>query len=223
MLRPDGGKLSIRVSEPRDSLRSSGKSSSKVSPKSPLAPDSLKMQKWQDAQSVEWKPKRTRRGSAPRALSHRQPKSPRSKSPSRSPRSPNSQAHSPKLARSSTVDVVDDSDLLSKFARGTNGPARISGSDPREGGRKTSKFLSRQGSPEAEDDDLDARFGRGSRAPSALSTGRFGFASRRNSQKPGPPKKDRPNPQYERSSQRDKAMRRTSWRPSKDPKADSSL
>merc|ERR1712096_341348 len=116
--------------------------------------------------------------------------------------------HSPKQLASVGFSEVD---LLSKFARGTNGPARPAGSDPREG---RGKFLNRQGSPEApsEDDDLDAKFGRGSRAPSAAKTGRFSFASRRNSQKPRPSlsrNKDRPNPQYERSGVRDKAMRRT--------------
>merc|ERR1712096_105871 len=106
--------------------------------------------------------------------------------------------HSPKQLASVGFSEVG---LLSKFARGTNGPARPAGSDPREG---RGKYLNRQGSPEAsETDDLDAKFGRGSRAPSAASTGRFSFASRRNSKNPRPSvsrksNKDRPNPLFER-------------------------
>merc|ERR1712093_14726 len=143
------------------------------------------------AQSVDWRPVQTRRGSAPRGLPSRKP------SANPSPRTPIS---------------VDSGDIMARYARGTNGPARPNGSDPREGrgaqlGRKST-------SPAPEGNDLAPRYGRNSRQPSAVSNNRFGFVnSRRNSAQPrSSVNKSRPNPQYERSAHRDRGMSKSTWR-----------
>merc|ERR1712072_1604887 len=149
---------------------------------------------------VNWKPVQTRRGSAPRiprTLSNNST----SRSPSVSVRSP---ARSPlgKSPRSRTITAVgDNDDVMSKYARGTNGPARPEGSDPRVGrGVRLSKSSV---NPSRDSDDLNVRYAKGSRKPSAATGGRFAFAA---SDRRAPAASrtsvgagTRPNPQYERN------------------------
>merc|ERR1711964_103485 len=187
-------KLSIKVSVPR-----SRSASANVSPVAGQA--SPQMRKWQDAQSVDWKPVQTRRGSATRALST--PRTPsRKMSCSPSPRTLSSP--SPRTV------TVGDGDILSKYARGTNGPARPEGSDPRRGRGAT---LGRT-SP-TEGNDLGVNFGRNSRKPSTVTNNRFGFVSHRNSAQPRPSvTNNRTNPQYEKSAARERGMSKNTWRTS---------
>jgi len=204
-------KLSIRVSVPRSRSPSSPGSIRSSAATTPNAV-SPQYEKWQDAQSVNWKPVQTRRGSAPRAY-------PGSRKPS--------QLSSPKTPASSTPKVSRSGDFLSTYSRGTNGPARPEGNDPRQGRgaflsrSNTSKSGDSQGAPEGR---LSA-YGRNSRKPSAVSTnGRFGFVnSRRTSVQPARTSvntKTRRNPQYEPNAERSKEMMaKPSWRSSA-PKAD---
>lgn len=153
---------------------------------------------WSRAQGVKWQPRRTRRGSAPRALDVRKALS----------------SVSPKTPERKSV-RKDSSDLLQKFARGTNGPARITGE---EGNAVNAKGPARGGFLDR-NDELDDKYARNKRKPaSAKAAGRFGFVNKRSSQRPGTggrrsqQKTGRPNPQYERTTDRDTRMRNPCWR-----------